>query len=92
MNEKLYRPSSGTEGCGFYENWCSNCAKDKPMSEGKDFDECGPDEVCEIIALTMAYDITDPKYPKAWTYDKDGDPCCTEFVEVGQDALIPKAK
>lgn len=84
MSEKLYRPSNSTDGCAFYAKWCENCAKDKHMSEGKDYDECSDDEVCQIIADTLAYPIQSPKYPKAWTYDKDGHPCCTEFVEVGQ--------
>lgn len=82
MTTKLYRPSSGTEGCDFYETWCSNCAKDKPMSEGKNYDDCDDSEVCKIIADTLAYDIDDQKYPKEWCY-KDGQPCCTAFVQVG---------
>lgn len=84
MTQDLYRPSNSSEGCGFYAEWCANCARDKPMSEGKDYDECGPEEVCEIIAHTLAYDVTDPRYPKAWTY-KDGQPCCTEFIQAGQE-------
>lgn len=82
---KLYRPSNGTEGCCFYEAWCSNCHRDKPMSEGKDYDICDESEVCQIIADTMAYDIDHPKYPKEWIYDKDGNPCCTKFLHVNSE-------
>jgi hypothetical protein len=78
-----YRPSNGTEGCAFYANWCENCARDKPMSEGKDYDECDDSDVCQLIADSLHYDINHPKYPKEWTYDKDGHPCCTAFVESG---------
>lgn len=77
-----YRPGSGTEGCGFYEAWCSNCARDKPMSEGKNYDECSPDEVCSIIADTLAYSKDDPKYPKEWVYGENG-PMCSAFVRAG---------
>lgn len=77
-----YRPSNGSEGECFYEAWCMHCANDKPMSEGKDFDECGPEEVCTIIAETLAYDIGDPKYPIEWIRDETG-ARCTAFVEAG---------
>ena len=39
------------------------------MSEGKDFFECAPEEVCQIIADTYAYSVDDPKYPKEWVYE-----------------------
>jgi hypothetical protein len=80
---KKYQPGSGTEGASFMDEWCSNCAHDKPMSEGKDFDDCSDDELCKIIADTFSYKVDDPKYPKEWQYDKDGQPCCTAFVPVG---------
>ena len=82
-----YRPSNGTEGCLFYDDWCSRCARDKPMSEGKNFDDCGPDEVCQIVADTLAYSIDDPKYPKEWVYGAKG-PMCSAFVPVGM--LMPE--
>ena len=79
----LYRPSNGSEADGFYARWCENCANDKVMSEGKKYDDCGRDEICQIIAATMAYNLDDQEYPQEWTYDKDGRPCCTAFVAVG---------
>lgn len=64
-----YRPSSGTEGMWFMDNWCANCAAKN---------------ICRIIARTMAYDKDDPKYPKQWIYDNEGDPVCTSFAERGE--------
>lgn len=85
MTER-YRPTSGTEGAGFFERWCCRCARDKSMSEGKNFDDCTEDEVCPIIANTFAYDVDDPKYPVEWIVDADG-PRCTAFVHM--DVGIP---
>ena len=39
-----------------------------------------PAKGCLIIADTFAFEITDPKYPKEWVYDKDGRPSCTAFT------------
>lgn len=81
MSER-YQPSNGTEGCCFYDKWCSNCQRDKPMSEGKDYDECDESEVCSIIADTLALSVEDAGYPPEWTYDANGEPCCTKFLSV----------
>lgn len=78
-----YRPSNGTEGECFFEAWCRFCARDKAMSEGKNYDECDDNEVCQIIADTFAYDVDDPKYPKEWIVKSDG-PTCTAFIQAGQ--------
>lgn len=83
--DRLYRPSNGTEGCAFYERWCCLCSMDKFMSEGKDIDECGPGDLCEILAQTAMFDVEDPEYPKAWTYGNDGRPCCTAFLPIGEE-------
>ena len=74
---ELYRPGSGTEGEAFFENWCCNCARDKAMREGADFDECDDNELCELIAAAFRGPI------KEWIYDASGHPCCTAFVEAG---------
>lgn len=78
-----FRPSNGTEGDIFFANWCHQCARDKAMSEGKDYDECTDDEMCKIIGATMCYDIEDAEYPTEWIY-KDGTPTCTAFVKAGE--------
>ncbi len=81
---KKFRPANGTEGEIFIDGWCRNCARYKAMSEGADVDECDDNQLCKIIGDTMAYDITDPKYPVEWIYGEDGQPKCTAFVEVGK--------
>lgn len=81
---KLYRPSNGSEGCDFFEHWCTNCQRDKSMREGAPIEDCDDNEVCQIIGDTFAYEIDDPKYPKEWCYDDSGHPCCTAFVPAGQ--------
>lgn len=80
----LYRPSNGTEGCGFYEDWCTHCQHDKPMSEGKDFQICDAGDVCQIIADTLFYDVDDPKYPSEWTW-QNGCPTCSKFLSVDDE-------
>ena len=78
-----FRPNSGTEGDIFFANWCHQCARDKGMSEGKDYDECTDDEMCKIIGASMCYDIEDAEYPSEWIL-KDGVPTCTAFIKVGE--------
>lgn len=67
---KKYRPSNGTEGLGFMSRFCEQCSRD---------DGGIGEVVCEIIGDTMCYDVDEPEYPAAWTYDSNGAPCCTEF-------------
>jgi len=75
MAGKPYRPSSGTEGACFQNDWCGYCARDAEFQADPDFGEG-----CPIVADTFAYQITDPRYPKEWVYDRDGRPCCTAFT------------
>jgi hypothetical protein len=83
-----YQPANGFEGELFFERWCQHCARDRAMREGDDFNECDDEEVCNLIALSMAFKPGDPEYPSAWQYGKDGQPCCKAFVPAGQP--IPK--
>ena len=55
------------------------------MREGCDIDECDDNEKCEITALTMIYSVDEPEYPKQWTYDENGNPCCTAFIPAGDN-------
>lgn len=87
---RLYRPSNGTEGIGFYEDWCFKCAKDAHMNSGKDWDLCQPNEICSIIGDTLAYGIDDPKYPKEWIRDQRGRPRCLAFEPVGKPYRCPR--
>lgn len=87
-----YQPSNGTEGDCFFASWCCQCTRDKTMSEGKSFDDCGDDEICLIIGDTMAYSPSDPEYPSEWQYGKDGQPCCTAFVPAGEPIPEPRCE
>lgn len=73
-----YRPGSGTEGMAFDDNWCAHCARDAEYRAGGD--DADPALGCRILADSFCYEKTDPKYPKAWVYGKDGRPCCTAFT------------
>lgn len=87
---KPYRPCNGTEGDYFMGNWCANCERDYGMSRGLPLEECDEDQVCDIIARTFGLHEDDPKYPTEWQFGKDGQPCCTAFVEVGQPIPPPR--
>lgn len=67
---ELFRPSNGTHGESFMSDFCYQC---KHESE---------ENPCEIIFLTMAYDIDDPEYPNQWQYNSIGEPYCTEFCRL----------
>lgn len=82
-----YRPSNGTEGDYFFDEWCSKCARDNHLREDTAFEDCldGVDgDLCEIIGRTFMYELEDAKYPAEWQYGTDGQPCCTAFVPKGQ--------
>ncbi len=83
-----YQPSNGSEGAAFIGEWCCHCQRDKAMRDGCDFDECDDNELCPIIAKTFAFKVTDERYPSEWCYDKNGQPCCTAFVAVGDPIPI----
>jgi hypothetical protein len=72
-----WMPSNGTEGGVFIETWCTRCARDKPMSEGKHFDDCGPDEVCEELAASFRGEA------KHWRLLPSGDAVCLLFHPAG---------
>ncbi|MDP2816301.1 MAG: hypothetical protein Q8O19_06445 [Rectinemataceae bacterium] len=80
--DKKYRPSNGTEGDYFYENWCFRCKRDQGFRDGLSNDGC------RILADTMAYLADDPNYPKEWVYGEDGDPICTAFDEDTKDCEV----
>lgn len=65
MTERPYRPSNGTEGEMFMSAWCERCVKDVRHK-------------CPILACTMAFDLSDPEYPKEWI-ERGGIPTCTAF-------------
>jgi len=69
MSRKKYRPSNGTEGMWFMDKFCAHCIHDN-----------GDDKMCEIITLTMSYNVNDKEYPEEWCYDDNGNATCTKHV------------
>ena len=75
---KSYRPSNGSEGDIFDHYWCEGCARDAEFRSGPDVD---PALGCQILSNSLAYDIRDPEFPKAWIENDDGsNPRCTAFT------------
>lgn len=67
-----YRPSNGTAGQVFYEDWCARCHR-----------EAGGRE-CKILTATFIYNVDERGYPKEWVQDAQGwpgNPRCTAFEE-----------
>ncbi len=73
-NEKKYRPSNGTEGMCFIDEYCCNCIHGKYEHTGDT-----NDNPCEILSRSFLYDVDEKEYPEEWTYDDKGEPCCTAF-------------
>lgn len=78
MSER-YRPSNGTEGIGFYENWCERCRHDRPDDE---------DGGCRILCRTLMFNVDEPGYPDEWIYDDTGNPTCTAFEVEEADGEV----
>ena len=71
-----YRPSNGTEGDCFMAQFCERCQKQKR---------------CTIMARTMAFDVTEPQYPREWIRDDaNGNGICTAFVPQGTVHYKPR--
>lgn len=70
----------------FMEAWCAKCIRDKAHRESD-----GAEGGCRIIVYTMALPVDDPDYPKAWVYDAEGAPTCTEFLEDKGQAFRDEA-
>lgn len=90
MSLKPYRPSNGTEGMMFQEEWCERCERDRAFRADQNNDGCS------ILSATMVYMADDPKYPKEWVYEPEAmkrDGCltigeggarCTAFTPEGE--------
>ncbi len=85
---RKWQPSNGTEGDIFIHSWCGECARDKAMCEGMPIEECDDNERCDILGRSFLC-IDDPDYPTEWCIGRDGQPCCTAYVPVGEP--IPDA-
>jgi hypothetical protein len=59
-----FRPSNGAEGDMFMERNCDQCVKD---DEEKGI-------LCPLIAASMVFEETDPRYPAEWQAEDALDP------------------
>ena len=66
-----YRPSNGTEGEIFMQEFCDSCIHGDP----------GNEKICTIVDRTLWHDIDDKEYPIEWRYGEDGQPTCTKFKQ-----------
>lgn len=71
--KKLYRPSNGTEGIGFMEDFCFQCIHENPNPNLK--------PKCGLMTASMVCGVNDPLYPQEWTYDQNDRPTCTKFTK-----------
>ena len=90
-----YRPSNGTEGEFFYDDWCARCERERAFRGG---DTAAG---CPIFTATLVLAADDPDYPREWVYGLrvPGEalpwPCCTAFVPEGapvSEGAIPDAR
>lgn len=77
-----YRPSNGTEGDLFREDWCDRCKRDQAFQQSG-----GQEPGCPIVADSMAFSVDDAKYPKEWRRRADATEWpgaeCTAFEAIG---------
>ena len=73
-----WQPSNASVGHGFINDWCGQCARDKAMREGADFDECDDNELCEILAASFRGQAVE------WRRMPSGEVKCIAFVPAGE--------
>ena len=71
---RLYRPSNGTEGMMFADEFCDQCMHQNPNPEAEN------PKNCNICMRSFLYGINDPEYPIEWRYDALDHPTCTAFI------------
>ncbi len=74
----LYRPSNGTEGEYFMEEFCYRCGRDAAFRLSE-----AAEDSCPIVAATFRLKIDDPDYPREWIREDDGSCRCTAFTFDG---------
>lgn len=89
---ELYRPSNGTERIILDERWCSGCQRDAYWRSDPE-NICGS-KSCGILSRTFIFDTDSEEYPREWTYDADGNPCCTAFepIKPEEPTRAPRCK
>lgn len=83
-----YRPSNGSEGECFRDEFCDQCEHDRLYRETDGNAPLNADGTngCSIIARTMAYEVTDPLYPVEWRRRADA----TEYPDAECTAFEPE--
>jgi hypothetical protein len=76
---KPYCPSSGTEGSEFEDAWCGTCNRYRIVDVANDIVDC---QKGHLIAAYATADVNDPGFPKAWVYDAEGRPSCSDWQQT----------
>ena len=77
-----YQPCNGSEGEYFISMWCEECARDKVMNGTATQEEADKDpEGCYCMILNASFQ---EEGADEWVIDENGQPCCTQFVPLGQ--------
>lgn len=74
MENKLYRPSNGTEGECFMSEHCFQCIHEKFTHT-----QNHKDKKCDIMSASLIFDTHEKGYSKEWIYDDNGKPTCTAY-------------
>jgi hypothetical protein len=74
---KPWRPSNGTEGVIFQEQWCAQCQRDNVMNGAVDSATCAETDYCSILNRSFQAG----PLPE-WREDELGMPFCTEFLVI----------
>jgi hypothetical protein len=83
MTTRPYRPSNGTEGLDFQEEFCDRCRRDAEYRRT----EAGRDS-CPIVSAALTYLPEHPSYPVEWVQDESG-ARCTAFEPMDEPADEP---
>lgn len=68
---ELYRPSNGSEGEWFINEYCMHCMHCDPDPHGL--------KQCQILCASLCYSVNEEGYPKEWVYDDHEEPKCTKW-------------
>ena len=71
---QLFRPSNGTEGMIWMEEFCYCCIHEK-WSHTQD----NNDQKCDIMSRSILYEKKEEGYPTEWVFDPEGWPVCTDW-------------
>lgn len=83
--DRLYEPSNGTEGEWFDSHYCAKCSRDLL---GRKLGDGG----CKILLRALTKDVSDPEYPREWTYNDADFPTCTAFSPIVKGESAERVK